>query len=154
MVTVTNLNSSNSGDYGLCVIDDGPGLYVAGRGDAAMTVEGSTFSENVDVGVWAQLVDSSTLSVRRSTRADQESFGLFVEMKDGAVKVVEIVTSTVTANSSPLIGAGEPGFAALATDQRGEEHVSGGRLDIGAVEVQMLTTTGASAQGGIPAVVA
>ncbi|HRN30427.1 MAG TPA: choice-of-anchor Q domain-containing protein, partial [Terrimesophilobacter sp.] len=40
---------------------------------------------------------------------------------------------------------GEPGFIALSADQRGENRVSGGRLDIGAVEVQQgLAATGAA----------
>lgn len=44
---------------------------------------------------------------------------------------------------SPVINAGEPAFAALSTDQRGENRVSGGRLDIGAAEVQQgLADTG------------
>ncbi len=37
---------------------------------------------------------------------------------------------------SPAINAGEPGFTGLNRDQRGATRVRGGRLDIGAVEIQ------------------
>lgn len=58
-------------------------------------------------------------------------------------------------DGSPVINAGEPAFAALSDDQRGEARVSGGRLDIGAAEVQQgLAATGsvdvtATLAGGI-----
>ena len=60
------------------------------------------------------------------------------------------------AASSPAVDAGDPGFAAPpATDQRGAglDRVSNGRLDIGAVELQVediLPATGSSTAALVP----
>ncbi|HRN29933.1 MAG TPA: right-handed parallel beta-helix repeat-containing protein, partial [Terrimesophilobacter sp.] len=138
-------------------LDVGPGGMAAG-GESEVTIRNSIIAGNNDAGTGFGDLDFY------NTVPTVIEYSLVQSPSPSAIGPVTAGTGNLTGMSaqlgvldsnggptqthlpganSPVINAGDPLFAALLTDQRGEDRIALGRLDMGAAEVKQLAATGA-----------